>query len=238
MQKLLVSVRGPKEALVAIVGGARIVDAEYPESALGKVYPLNIATIKSLALKHKGITVSTNIGEKQLNRKTACQMGLGVATAGADIIKIGMAGLNRDKVEMLTDRVSRTIKHWYPRSKVIPAFFVDTALRKSFDPFIQVAWLANFDKIDGILIDTYNKEIHKDLLDYVDVRKIKSFVDNCHKAKLEAWIAGSIKLTQIKKLWQTGVDVICVRSAACGSVTDRGGTVRSELVSQLLPGVQ
>ena len=235
MQKLLVSVRGKNEALEAINGGARIVDAENPDSALGKVYPLNIDGIKSIALKHKGITVSTNIGEKQLNRRTACQSALGVATAGADTIKVGMASLRKDRVKLLTDRVTRTIKHWYPRKKVIPAFFADTALRRIFDPFVHVKWLADTAEIDGILIDTFNKEIGKDLLGYVDEKTVKRFVHDCHKVNLEAWIAGSIKASQIEKLWDTGVDVICVRSAACGKAIDRGGVVRAELVSPLVP---
>lgn len=35
MQRLLVSVRGPDEAVAAAKGGAHIADAEYPGSALG-----------------------------------------------------------------------------------------------------------------------------------------------------------------------------------------------------------
>ena len=202
---------------------------------MGKVYPLNIARIKGVASKHKGIAVSTNIGEKQPNRRTACQSALGVATAGADIVKVGIAKLPEKRVQLLTERVTRTVKFWYPRKKVIPAFFADTKLRKVFDPFAHVEWVANLADIDGILIDTYNKEMGKDLLDYVGAGAIKRFVKTCHRNKIEAWIAGSIKQHQIKKLWGTGVDVICVRSAACGNVSDRGGRVRADLVSQLVP---
>ena len=42
MGRLLVSVRGPNEALAAAEGGAHIADVEYPASALGTPYPLNI----------------------------------------------------------------------------------------------------------------------------------------------------------------------------------------------------
>ena len=34
-QRLLISIRGPKEAKTAIKGGAHIVDVEFPASALG-----------------------------------------------------------------------------------------------------------------------------------------------------------------------------------------------------------
>lgn len=46
MGRLLVSVRGPKEALAAAEGGAHIADVEYPASALGTPYPLNIKAVR------------------------------------------------------------------------------------------------------------------------------------------------------------------------------------------------
>ena len=45
-QRLLVSVRGPVEALEAARGGAAIADVEYPASALGTPYPLNIRAVR------------------------------------------------------------------------------------------------------------------------------------------------------------------------------------------------
>ncbi len=95
MGRLLVSVRGPNEALAAEEGGAHIVDVEHPTSALGTPYPLNIKAVRS-SLDQEGyrkIPISTNIGEDQPVRSTACQAALGVAIAGADYIKCGLAGL-------------------------------------------------------------------------------------------------------------------------------------------------
>jgi uncharacterized protein (UPF0264 family) len=233
MQRLLVSVRGKNEALEAVRGGAHIVDAEYPASALGTPYPLNIWAIRHAVPSR--VLVSTNIGEEQPRGSTAAQAALGVARAGADIVKVGMAKASKKDVQLLTNRVTRTIKYWYPRKKVIPAFFADTRLRRIFDPFASVKWLAQIDEIDGILVDTFNKRVGKGLLDYVNIRAIRRFVRDCHKAKLEVLIAGSIKATQIEELWGTGVDVICVRGAACGKVSDRSGNVRADLVSKLVP---
>ena len=89
MQRLLVSVRGPKEALAAIKGGAQIADVEYPASALGTPYPLNIMTVRNRLNKagYKKIPVSTNIGEVPGVRASSCQAALGVSTSGADLIK-------------------------------------------------------------------------------------------------------------------------------------------------------
>ncbi len=70
-------------------------------------------------------------------------------------------------------------------------------------------------KCDGLLIDTFHKGIGKGLLDYYSLKEIKEFVDNLHNIGKEAWIAGSISKEQLPELWTTGVDVICVRGAAC-----------------------
>ncbi len=68
MKKLLISVRGVNEAIAAATGGAHIADVEYPASALGTPYPLNIAAVRK-ALP-KTVAVATNIGEEQSGRST------------------------------------------------------------------------------------------------------------------------------------------------------------------------
>jgi len=57
-QRLLVSVRGKNDALEAIKGGAQIIDAEYPGSALGTCWPANILAISNHT--PAGLQVSTN----------------------------------------------------------------------------------------------------------------------------------------------------------------------------------
>ncbi len=88
MQRLLVSVRGPNEALAAAEGGAHIADVEYPASALGTPYPLNIKAIRQ-HLDERGfkeMPISTNIGEEQPVRSTACQAALGAALVKKTLI--------------------------------------------------------------------------------------------------------------------------------------------------------
>lgn len=77
-QRLLVSIRGKYEALEAVKGGAHILDVEYPRSALGTPYPLNINTVKKHVPHDRA--VSTNIGEKQFRWSTASQAALGGCT--------------------------------------------------------------------------------------------------------------------------------------------------------------
>ena len=57
-----------------------------------------------------------------------------------------------------------------------------------------------------------------------------------HKIGKEAWIAGSITLEDLPNLWKTGVDVICVRGAACeeGSGKGRFAKVTAKQVASLV----
>ncbi|MCJ7457495.1 MAG: (5-formylfuran-3-yl)methyl phosphate synthase [candidate division Zixibacteria bacterium] len=231
-QLLLVSVRGKTEALEAYKGGADIIDVEYPASALGTPYPLNIRAVRE-ALPKK-VKVATNIGEEQLVRSTACQAALGVALAGADFVKVGLAKYINKDAQYLGENVVRTVKHWFPRKKVIPAFFADKNLRKIFDPVKEGHNLGKMIRADGILIDTFIKSGKNRLVNLLTLKEIRKFVKNCHSCGLEAWIAGSITVKEMPRLWETGVDVICVRGAACKSGSGRMGKVSREIVKNLV----
>src|SRR5688572_16425466 len=132
--KLLVSVRGPVEALAAASGGARIADVEFPASALGTPYPLNVAAVRDrLRKQHPRVAISTNIGEMQHERANACQAALGVATAGADLIKFGLAELPLNAAVYQGREIVRTVRKWYPKKGVFPAVFVDEDMQRFFD---------------------------------------------------------------------------------------------------------
>ncbi len=82
LQRLLVSVRGPTEAVAAAKGGAHIANVEYPASALGTPYPLNIKTVCELldAEGFSELPIFTNIREEPRLRSSAGQAALGVVT--------------------------------------------------------------------------------------------------------------------------------------------------------------
>ena len=228
-QKLLVSIRGKIEARDAFYGGAHIIDVEYPASALGTPYPLNILTVRKALPKAE---IATYIGEEQTNRSTSCQAALGVALAGADDIKFGLAKYCYKDAKYLGKNIVRTIKQWFPRKKTIPAIFADRDLSQIFDPIKEGPKLAREIKADGVLIDTFDKSKHT-LLNLLSVEDIAHFVNECHSYGIEAWIAGSVNTKELPVLWQTGVDVICVRGAACLSGPGRMGKVSKKLVNEL-----
>jgi uncharacterized protein (UPF0264 family) len=234
MQKLLVSVRGPKEAIAAVRGGAHIADVEYPASALGTPYPLNIMTVRNRLNKagYTKILVSTNIGEVPGVRATSCQAALGVATAGADIIKCGMAELPLGAALYLGNLVVRTVKKFYHQKKVIPADFVDEDMKRYFDPFDEGVELVEQIGANGLLIDTFNKSVGKGLLDYCSSGELKVFATRCHEIGKEEWIAGSI----------TGMNCPCFglpgrchmrARAACEQKKRQIGEVKENIVREL-----
>jgi hypothetical protein len=234
-QRLLVSIRGRKEALAAVRGGARIVDVEYPASALGTPYPLNIAAVRKTVPKL--IAVATNTGEEQAGRSTACQAALGVALAGADIVKLGLARMSLCEAAEFGPALVRTVKQWFPRKQCIPVLFADERLAKWYiDPIKQGPELAVKMKADGLLIDTFDKALGLGLMNYFTVEDIKKFVKKCHNRNIEAWLAGSIGKDKLPDLWRAGVDVICVRGAACkpGTGPGRFGEVDTKLVRELV----
>jgi uncharacterized protein (UPF0264 family) len=238
-QRLLVSVRGPLEAVEAIKGGAQIADVEYPASALGTPYPLNIHAVRTKLNErgYRSVSVSTNIGEVQSVRASACQAALGVAVAGADLIKFGLAEQSPASAAYLAETLVRTVHALSPtKKKLFPAVFVDDDMMRFFNPFRDGPTLATKCKADGLLIDTFNKAVGKGLLDFCSLQQIRKFATDMHRLKKEAWIAGSITLEELPSLWATEVDVICVRGAACEPAQGRGrfGQIRADIVRQLL----
>lgn len=245
-QRLLVSIRGPNEALHCARGGAAIADVEYPASALGTPYPLNILAVRQIltGARFGMVAVSTNIGEIQSVRASACQAALGVAVAGADLIKFGLAGQSLESAIYLGKSIVRTVRTLGSKSKrLYPAIFVDDDMRRFLDPLKDAPALAKGIGSDGVLIDTFNKTIGKGLLDFCTVKELSQFTKAMHRCGKEAWIAGSITLEELPDLWATGVDVICVRGAACAKETGKGrfGEVSEKLVRSLvetMPGAR
>ncbi len=238
MSRLLVSVRGPDEALAAAQGGAHIADVEYPGSALGTPYPLNIQAVRQKLDENgfKSIPVSTNIGEEQNIRSTACQAALGVALAGADFVKCGLAGLDPKAAAYLGRNIVRTVRQWFPYKKIYPAVFPEERFTISFDPLVDGPALVEEIDCDGLLIDTFDKGIGMSLIDYYTIEQIAKFVTDLHDIDKEVWLAGSVTKQELPGLWATGVDVICVRGAACEQHAGEGrfGSVKKEIIKSLV----
>jgi uncharacterized protein (UPF0264 family) len=151
-----------------------------------------------------------------------------------------LAGLDLKAATYLGRNLVRTLKEWFPDKKVYAAVFPDEEFVVSFDPLSDGPKLALNIDCDGILIDTYNKSSGMGLLDYYSTEQLTEFASNLHEITKEAWLAGSIARSELPALWTTGVDVICVRGAACEPHEGllRFGTVRCEIVQNLVETLQ
>ncbi len=228
-------VRGKIEAGAAVEGGAHLVDVEYPASALGTPYPLNILAVREIV--PASIPVATNIGGEQPGRSTACQAALGVALAGADIIKLGLAKMPLGEALEFGPALVRTVKKWFPAKQCVPVLFADERLARWYiDPIKDGPDLAAHMRAEGLLIDTYDKGIGMGLLDYYKLADIEEFIAKCHERGLAAWVGGSITKEELPHLWAAGVDTVCVRGAACepGTGPGRFGRVSAVLVKELV----
>ena len=156
--------------------------------------------------------------------------------AGADQIKCGIAGLDKKAASYLGRSLVRTVKEWFPEKKVYPVLFPEEEFSFLIDPLTDGPALAEEIGSQGLLIDTYRKDIGKGLLDYYSHSQIAEFVDRLHGFGKEAWVAGSVTRDDLRQLWGTGVDVVCVRAAACepGRGLERFGEVRAEIVADLV----
>ena len=221
----------------AATGGALIADVEFPASALGTPYPLNVeAVAERVRAKYARVAISTNIGEIQHGRANACQAALGVATAGADLIKFGLAELPLKAAVYQGREIVRTVRKWFPKKKLFPAVFVDEDMQRFLDPFKESPALAKQIDADGVLIDTFEKSIGKGLLDYASVKQIAAWIRKLHAMDKEAWLAGTITKEELPELWKAGADVICVRGAACEKREGAGrfGAVSAAIVKELV----
>lgn len=132
------------------------------------------------------------------------------------------------------NRAIRNVKKWFKEKTLIATLFVDEELTRFVDPVKEGHLVAYEAGAEGTLIDTFDKDKGKGLLDYISIKKIRSFAKLCHKYKKEAWIAGSITKEQLPGLWKTGVDVVCVRGAACETGEGRMGKVKAGIVKELI----
>lgn len=132
--------------------------------------------------------------------------------------------------------IVRTVRFWRPKVGLYLAVFADTRFSTMLDTVEQGPRLAAATQADGLLVDTYDKTIGKGLLDYLSISDIKSLAAALHRQGREAWIADSRTLEQLPSLWGTGLDVICVRGAACDQANRGGrfGRVRFALVRKLV----
>jgi len=230
--KVLISPKDEFEAKAAVNGGADIIDVKNPdEGSLGANFPWVIRQVRSL-VPHS-IEVSATIGDFPHLPGSASLAALGAAVSGANYVKVGLKGSKtRDEAIFLMQHVTRTVKEYDVKKKVVLAGYADYHRAATLDPFLlpEVARSAG---CDVVMVDTFIKD-GKSLFDFMDDAACKHFIDEGHRQDLSVALAGSIKLPEIPVLKRIGVDIVGIRGAACSHGDRLTGTIQAENVRALM----
>jgi uncharacterized protein (UPF0264 family) len=204
---LLVSVRDPVEAIAGLRGGAAIIDIKEPNGGSLGPADLNVTAAIVDAVAGKRI-ISAAMGE--LVESTDHDIRI---VAGIQFVKFGLAGCGslpdwRDRLLKL--RATIEVKG---SERLVAVAYADWQ-RAEAPPLERMHELAIDRGFPVLLIDTWRKD-GTTLLDWLSVSKL---VDRCEAARssgVRMALAGSLGLSEIRKLRAVRPDWFAVRGAAC-----------------------
>jgi (5-formylfuran-3-yl)methyl phosphate synthase len=198
--RFLASVRSRREALVALAGGADIIDVKEPLAGALGAAPLPV--ISEIVEAIGGASpVSATIGDCPVAE--AAPYVLATAGAGVDYVKIGLFG------EVTAAALGRFERCASVGIRLIAVMFADRAPR--WDMIGELAG-AGF---SGVMLDTAAKG-HGGLLCHLALSDVAAFVAKAHGAGLLAGLAGSLGPQDAPLLMPLGPDVLGFRGALCG----------------------
>jgi uncharacterized protein (UPF0264 family) len=146
--------------------------------------------------------------------------------SGANYVKVGLKGSKtRDEAIFLMQHVTRTVKEYDSKTKVVLAGYADYHRAATLDPFL-LPEVARSASCDVVMVDTFIKD-GKSLFDFMDEAACKHFID-------DVALAGSIKLLEIPILKRIGTDIVGIRGAACSHGDRLTGTMQAENVRALI----
>jgi len=222
--KLLVSVRSVAEAEAALHGGADWIDLKEPANgALGAV---DVEVARQIVVQVGGrANISAAAGEL-LDWPTSRARGL-LQVEGIGQLKLGLSGCR--------DRMWRNA--WLTAQQEIAAAgkdlvavsYADDAAAHS-PALVNVSALALDARCGWLLVDTFDKRSGT-LLECVAAVELRAILQRARQQGVTTAAAGRLTAAAIAELPLEAIDVVAVRSAACGG--DRSGTVCAKQVTAL-----
>jgi hypothetical protein len=231
--RLLASVTGPAEALVALAGGADVIDLKDPsQGPLGACPPHVLrevvrlcagqdadrprpATSAAIGDLWDGTEASSSAGPPALIALAAA----GAAACGVDFIKVGVRITDPERATAALRGVARAVRDAGAATRIVAATYADLAARgRACDPELLVTVAARAE-LDGCLIDTAVKD-GRTLLDCTAADRLVAFVAACREAGLRSALAGSIRMEDLPRIVALGPDYIGARGALCAGGRD------------------
>lgn len=202
MSKLLISVTSAEEALLALEGGADIIDLKNPlQGALGAL-PVQVVREAVAMVDGRRITSATT-GDLPMQPQLLEDAVLAMADTGVDIIKIGLFGdteANRRCIQALQRLITER------QLAVVAVMMADLTPDFSLLPDLQQAgfW--------GVMLDTAHKD-GRNLLDHCSLTQLEEFIQLA--GDLNTGLAGSLKSQHLLQLIKMKPSYLGVRGAVC-----------------------
>jgi len=226
MTALLVSVRSPQEAEIALSGGAAVIDVKEPaRGPLGRADDAVIAAVVGAVAKRR--PVSAALGELTDGA---------TAPAGTPLtfVKWGLVGSTRQGWrQLLTERLRQ------PGPRAVIVAYADWQCAAA-PPIGEVVSFACERPGNILLIDTHCKDAaplslrrRPTLLDWLPDDDVIATCRRCHAAGVSIALAGSLGPAEIERLRAAGPDWFAVRGAACED-NERGGAIQFDKVRALV----
>jgi (5-formylfuran-3-yl)methyl phosphate synthase len=209
MSGFLASVRSAEEALVALAGGADIVDVKEPSAgALGRVDRATLtAIVRTLGGRRPA---SATIGDVPLDPGSVVAAVTETAASGVDIVKIGLfAGDLDGTLAALAPLAGAGLR-------LVAVVFADRA--PDLTTLVPRCAAAGF---AGIMLDTADKG-EGPLTTHLSTDALARFIAAARAHGLLSGLAGALRLADIPGLATLGADYLGFRSALAIGGRDRG----------------
>jgi (5-formylfuran-3-yl)methyl phosphate synthase len=208
MSGFLASVRSAEEALIALAGGADIVDVKEPSAgALGRADGESLAAIVGTIGGTR--PVSATIGDLALDPEIVVAAVRETAASGVDIVKIGLFAGDLDGTLAALASLTRA------GVRLVAVAFADrTPDLATLVPRCAAAGFA------GIMLDTADKGVGS-LVAHLSLEAMARFVAAARAHGLLSGLAGALRLADIPALATLSPDYLGFRSALTVGGRDR-----------------
>lgn len=202
MSGFLASVTTREEALLALDGGADIIDLKNPaEGALGALPLAMIQEVGAAVARRR--PVSATIGDLPMQPDVIVDAIRATAATGVDIVKLGFFGQagHTECITALRPLAQQGIR-------MVAVLFADQQPDLGLVPQLAAAGL------HGVMLDTALKDGRR-LRDHLDEAQLQSFVHEARDCGLLVGLAGALALEDVPALLRLHADYLGFRSALC-----------------------
>jgi uncharacterized protein (UPF0264 family) len=205
MAQLLVSVRSPAEAEIALAGGAALIDVKEPDrGSLGRASDATIAAVCARVAGRR--PVSAALGE--------LPSAPAVPPLKLAYVKWGLSGcLESGRWQRSLREAAEALRRAVPGCQPVAVSYVDWQTARAPRPE-EVAAFACEQHWSVLLLDTWEKN-GATLLDWLNPRAISRLCRLCRAAGVRVALAGGLGLEQIRRLQEVAPDWFAVRGAVC-----------------------